>query len=69
MSSANSESKKNLRTQEAEMYKMISESLELFPLTPVLIPFLVVKAPIAKEDREPDVWCAFTAGTGLRSQE
>lgn len=49
------------------MYKMISGSLELLILISVLIPFLAVKAPIAKEDREPDIWLFYTLDTGLRT--
>lgn len=39
--------------------------LEWLTWTPVLIPFLVAKSPIAKEARKPDVGCVSTAGTSL----
>ena len=65
MSNANSKSKTYPQTQDAKLYKMISGFLELLTWTPILIPFLVMKSPTAKEAREPDIRCVSTTGTGL----
>ena len=59
MSNANSKSKTYPQTQEAKLYKMISGFLELLTWTPILITFLVAKSPIAKEAREPGIWCVY----------
>lgn len=64
MSNANSETKEHLQPQQAEMHKMINRSLELLTLTSILT-LLTVKAPIAKEDRDPDTRTHYTTGTGL----